>query len=364
MRKLFTIIGFVLLYFGIALGQASIDIPLSASDGSATIQLAVGLDLTATNGIDAALGESDLPPFPPPGVFEFRFDLTPYAGEPLSSYKDYRAPGDPPSFPFSDTVQHRMMWQRSDAGLPIDIQYDLPTNSKMVIQDEFGGVILNLGPFEGIGTATIPGNVPLTAAFLYMIYTGIIPVELTSFTAISVDQAVLLSWRTATETNNRGFEIQRQQGSDSWEKLGFVAGKGTTTEPQVYSYKDNDVSSGTYTYRLKQIDYDGSFYYSNEVQVNVNAPVQFSLSQNYPNPFNPTTVIQYQVPKTSDVIIKIYDLLGQEIKTLFTGQVQQGTYKVEWNGLNNEGIHMSSGTYIYRITTGEFTQSMKMILMK
>ncbi len=259
MRKLFSVLTFVLFYFTFAYGQASIDIPLSASDGSATIQLAVGLDLTATNGIDAALGESDLPPFPPPGVFEFRFDLTPYAGEPLSSYKDYRAPGDPPSFPFSDTVQHRMMWQRSDAGLPIDIQYDLPTNSKMSIQDEFGGVILNLGPFEGIGTATIPGNVPLTAAFLYMIYTGIIPVELTSFTAISVDQAVLLSWRTATETNNRGFEIQRQQGSDSWVKLGFVAGKGTTTEPQVYSYKDNDVSSGTNTYRLKQIDYDGSF---------------------------------------------------------------------------------------------------------
>ena len=209
MRKLYSIICFVLLYITIAFGQAFIDIPFSASDGSATIQLATGLDLTATNCIDPALGESDLPPFPPAGVFEFRFDLEPYCGEVLSSYKDYRAPGDPPSFPYSDTVQHRMIWQRSEAGLPIDIQYNLPTNSKFFIMDEFGGVILNLGPFEGTGTATIPGTIPLSSAFLYMVYTGIIPVELTSFTAMAVGDGVQLSWTTATETNNRGFEIRK-----------------------------------------------------------------------------------------------------------------------------------------------------------
>ncbi len=366
MRKLYTVICFVLLSAAIVLGQAVVDIPMSASDGSATIQLAVGLDLTATNGIDPQLGESDLPPFPPDGVFEFRFDLTPYAGEPLSSYKDYRAPGDPPAFPFSDTVQHRMKWQRSVPGLPIDIQYNLPNNSSMVIQDEFGGIILNIGPFQGMGTATIPGTVPLSSAFLYMIYTDITPVELTSFTAMTVGEGVQLDWTTATETNNRGFEIERQAGiSQQWNEIGFVEGKGTTTEPQSYSYTDNDVSTGTYTYRLKQIDYDGTNNYSNEVTIAVGSmPTNYALSQNYPNPFNPTTAIQFQVPKTSLVTIKIYDLIGQEIKTLYNGQVQQGRYTVEWNGLNNNGIQMSSGTYIYRIVSNDFVQSMKMILMR
>jgi hypothetical protein len=231
--------------------------------------------------------------------------------------------------------------------------------------DEFGGVILNLGPFEGTGTATIPGTIPLSSAFLYMVYTDIVPVELTSFTAMAVGDGVQLSWTTATETNNRGFEIQRHAGSSQWEEIGFVAGKGTITNPQSYSYTDNNVDEGTYFYRLKQIDFDGSINYSNEISVAVgNLPTNYSLSQNYPNPFNPTTAIQFQVPKTSLVSIKIYDLIGQEVKTLFNGQAQQGTYSVEWNGLNNDGIQLSSGTYIYRFTSEEFVQSRKMILMK
>ena len=369
MRKLSTIICFVLFYIAIAFGQAVVNAPLSASDGSANIQLAVGLDLTATNNIDPALGESDLPPFPPAGVFEIRFDLTPYAGEPLSTYFDYRAPGDPPAFPYTGTIEHTLWWQTSDAGLDINVTYDLPNNSAMRIKDQLGGVFINLGPFTGTGIATIPGaytNI-LTKAYLYMDYTDIVPVELTSFTAEATGNTVLLNWRTATETNNRGFNVERFAESlgGGWEHLGFVAGSGTTTEPQSYSFEDNNVAAGNYTYRLKQIDFDGSSSYSKEVEVVVGTlPTQYSLSQNYPNPFNPTTSIQYQVPKTSDVTIKIYDLIGQEIRTLYSGQVQQGTYKVEWNGLNNEGIQMSSGTYIYRIVTGQFVQSRKMILMK
>ena len=159
--------------------------------------------------------------------------------------------------------------------------------------------------------------------------------------------------------------FERHAGSSQWEEIGFVAGKGTITNPQSYSYTDNNVDEGTYFYRLKQIDFDGSINYSNEISVAVgNLPTNYSLSQNYPNPFNPTTAIQFQVPKTSLVSIKIYDLIGQEVKTLFNGQAQQGTYSVEWNGLNNDGIQLSSGTYIYRFTSEEFVQSRKMILMK
>ncbi len=174
MRKLFSILSFVLLYFTFAYGQAAVNIPLSASDGSLTLPLAVGLDLTATDSIDAALGESDLPPFPPAGNFEFRFDLTPYNVEPLSSYKDYRAPGDPPSFPFTGTIPHRIIWQVSTPSLPINIVYDLPTGAQMTIQDEFGGGLINIGPLSGSGTAVIPGNrTSLGAALLTMDYTNI-----------------------------------------------------------------------------------------------------------------------------------------------------------------------------------------------
>ena len=359
MRKLYTVIGFVLISTSIAFSQAAVDIPMSASDGSALIQLAVGLDLTATNGIDPALGESDLPPFPPAGVFEFRFDLTPYAGEPLSSYRDYRAPGEPPAFPFSDTVQHRMIWQRSEAGLPIDIQYDLPPNSAMVIQDEFGGILLNLGPLEGSGTATIPGALPLTSAFLYMIYTDIVPVELTSFTAAVVDGSVLLNWTTATETNNRGFEVEKQSGNSNWESIGFVTGKGTTTEPQSYSFTDNNVANGRYTYRLKQIDFDGSFNNSKEIEVQINTPVEFSLSQNYPNPFNPATKINYSVPKDGYVKISVYNVIGQEVAELVNGMVKAGTHEV-----NFDASGLTSGIYFYKIEANGFSNIKKMTLLR
>ena len=364
MHKLYTVICFVLLSATALFSQAFIDIPMSASDGSATIQLAVGLDQTATDCIDPALGESDLPPFPPAGVFEFRFDLTPYCGEALSSYRDYR---NAPSFPFTDTIQHRMIWQRSDPGLAVNIQYNLPPNSSMVIQDEFGGILLNLGPLQDSGTAIIPSTLPLTSAFLYMMYDNIIPVELTSFNASVSGESVLLNWTTATETNNRGFAVERfsKSSGSSWERIGFVDGSGTTTQPHTYTYTDNNVSQGVYVYRLEQTDFDGSTSYSKEVEVSVGSgPQEYGLSQNYPNPFNPTTSITFQVPVKSDVAIKVYDMLGREIRTLFSGEVNQGHHTITWDGLNNNGSKMSSGSYIYRMTAGDFVQTKQMILLK
>ncbi len=133
MRKLITIFSVVMLYFSISFGQgfedtpADVDILLSSSDGTNVIDMAVGLDLTATNGIDPTLGESDLPPFPPAGVFECRFDLQPYAGSPLSTYFDYR---NAPIFPYTGTVQHTLWFQTSAPSLPIDINYDLPTGAE------------------------------------------------------------------------------------------------------------------------------------------------------------------------------------------------------------------------------------------
>jgi hypothetical protein len=177
MRKLLSIVSLVLIYVSVSFGQA-VNIPLVATNGTTTINLGVGLDLTATNGIDAALGEADLPPAPPAGNFDIRFDLTPYANEPLSSLLDFRAPGTPPVFPFTGAIQHRLTWQRFAAGTDITIVYTLPTGATMDITDELGGFFINILGLTGSGTATLPGAGgagTLTAALVTMHYTNIGP---------------------------------------------------------------------------------------------------------------------------------------------------------------------------------------------
>jgi hypothetical protein len=192
-----------------------------------------------------------------------------------------------------------------------------------------------------------------------------IPVELTSFTASASLDNVVLNWATSTETNNRGFEIQRSQmlnvkGQMNWEKIGYVAGFGTTTEPKSYSFTDNDLTSGTYSYRLKQIDLDGSYEYSNIVEVQVNVPLQFSLSQNYPNPFNPTTQIKYSIPEDGFVTLKVYNTIGQQVAELVNGIVKAGNHEVTFNAASG----LSSGVYYYRMESGNYVSVKKLILIK
>jgi hypothetical protein len=151
--KLLLILFFTQLFAANIFGQAAVDIPLEATDGTYTYELAVGLDLTATNGIDEQLGEYTLPG-PPPRVFGIAFDLSPYTGEWDWTFKDYRAPGDPPSFPFTGMIEHTLLWTWTST--PIDITYNLPPGSIMSITDNITGTLLNLGPFFGQGVATIP----------------------------------------------------------------------------------------------------------------------------------------------------------------------------------------------------------------
>jgi hypothetical protein len=193
----------------------------------------------------------------------------------------------------------------------------------------------------------------------------IIPVELTSFTANVIDNSVELNWTTATELNNSGFEIFRlnvnQKGS--WEKTGFVPGFGTTTEPKSYSFIDEYLHQGLYSYRLKQIDYDGTFEYSENVEAEVTAPVGFELSQNYPNPFNPTTTLSFVIGHRSFVTLKVYDVLGNEIATLVNEELPAGEYEVEFSrNLINQVL--TSGIYFYQIKAGNYIQTKKMILLK
>ena len=191
-----------------------------------------------------------------------------------------------------------------------------------------------------------------------------IPVELTSLLANSDRNNVNLKWSTATETNNSGFQVERKlKGTGDWTKLSFVSGKGTSTEINNYSYQDKGLSVGKYAYRLKQVDLDGTFEYSPIVEVDVNAPDEFTLYQNYPNPFNPSTTIEYSLPENADVSISIYNALGELVKTLINGTVEAGYQKATFNASS-----LTSGTYIYQIkavSNGKtFVDTKKMVLIK
>jgi len=201
----------------------------------------------------------------------------------------------------------------------------------------------------------------------FFVQTGqALPVELVSFTAEVRDGAVHLSWRTASELNNAGFEVERRSQGGSWNTLGFVRGAGTTTEGRSYSFVDNS-ASGTVQYRLKQVDFDGAFEYSNVIEVNAGLPKTFALEQNYPNPFNPTTVISYQLPVASEVSLKVYDVLGREVMTLVNGRQDAGAYNITLNAAN-----LSSGVYFYRLqasatngaSSSNFVSTKKMMLVK
>ena len=203
---------------------------------------------------------------------------------------------------------------------------------------------------------------------------NIIPVELISFSVQTDEYDVKLTWSTATETNNSGFEILRSQTSNVkgqmyWEKIGFVEGKGTTVEVHHYSFVDESLPAGNYQYRLKQIDFDGTFEYSNIIEVTVDAPAIFSLEQNYPNPFNPTTKIKYEIPGqarnyNTQVTLKVYDILGNEVATLVNEQKPAGTYDVEFVVGQDSRPNISSGIYIYQLGAGSFVQTKKMVLLR
>lgn len=203
-------------------------------------------------------------------------------------------------------------------------------------------------------------------------YYGVVPVELVSFSGSGSGNNVILNWITASELNNRGFEIERLQnykitglkdlptGQAGWKTIGFVEGYGTTTTVNSYSFIDNVTTNGIYSYRLKQIDFDGTFSYSNEIEVDLIGLNEYSLLQNFPNPFNPKTVIGYQLPVIGNVILKVYDVLGNQIATLVDEVKEAGNHEVEF-----DATILPSGVYYYRLQAGkDFVQTRKMLLLK
>jgi photosystem II stability/assembly factor-like uncharacterized protein len=188
---------------------------------------------------------------------------------------------------------------------------------------------------------------------------GGVPVELTSFTATLNGKEVILNWSTATELNNQLFEVQRSFEGGDFASVGFVNGKGTTTEPQKYTYSDKVAVNGKYSYRLKQIDYLGSYEYSGVVEVDFRSFNSYLLEQNYPNPFNPTTTIGFGIQNKSNVKITILNAIGEEVAVLLNEEREAGFYQVEFNASS-----LPSGVYFYQLRAGDFISTKKMMLLK
>ena len=211
----------------------------------------------------------------------------------------------------------------------------------------------------GSYTFTADGWAQTNRPYLEVMYEYVVPVELTSFAASSKNNEVELSWTTATETNNQGFQIERTKAGGLFEQVGYVAGFGTTTEPKSYSFIDSKLEAGNYTYRLKQIDFDGTSTFSDEVNVEVAIPLVYSLEQNYPNPFNPSTTIKYSISEDGFVKLSVYNLLGEEVTTLVNNEQKAGRYEVAF-----DASRFASGVYMYRLESNNFLSIKKMILIK
>jgi hypothetical protein len=435
----------------VAQTTAAVNIPLNFSDnasGSFNNIVFFGLDPAATSGFDPLLGEDALPPFSP--ALEVRQTIGLF-----QSYKDYR---NAASFPFSGTEIHNLVWQLNPGATSLTIDYALPNNMTIQIQDNITGTLFNSGVVVGNGSFTITLASILTNAKLTAIYsnfapalagpsdlqavadtfavllnwidnssnelgfiverkngdslsadpyivvdsvgadmqsfndigrtpnttytyrvrafntislsqytnqvtaTTIVPVELISFVAYKEKTSIFVKWTTATELNNNGFELERKMDKD-WQKISFITGKGTSTEVTEYKFRDDHFNSsykGVILYRLKQIDFDGQFTYSNILELNVDfSPKEYNLDNNFPNPFNPATIIRYSLPAAAFVTLKVYNTIGQEIATLVNQKQESGRYELNFNA---EGL--TSGIYLYKIQTEKFVQTKKMILMK
>lgn len=231
-----------------------------------------------------------------------------------------------------------------------DITYDVGTSVEVQTNADVCATNIYInGTYSGGGT----------------ICTGPLPVELSSFTYAVTKNNVHLSWTTEFEINNAGFRIERMDTKENvWKEITLVAGHGTTNEPHSYSFEDKKLQTGTYKYRLKQLDYSGSYeYFTLESDVVVKKPEQFSMGQNYPNPSNPKSKIDFEIPFTGRVTLKVYDMLGREVMKILDEQREAGYYTAGF-----DGSALASGVYFYRIYAEggpqSYSKTLKLVLVK
>jgi len=263
---------------------------------------------------------------------------------------------------FSDWSQDKYYTHASNS---LSNRYDLILNSQSVV--DAGGIkyqnnTFTIGGNDGIHNPpssyqNASDHLPVYADYTFA---DALPVELSMFSSVLNGNQVDLRWTTETEVNNYGFNVERSVENNEWTTIAFVDGNGNSNSPKYYYYPDKDIyRSGNYSYRLKQIDNDGTFKYSGIVNLNVTIPGKYYLSQNYPNPFNPETRIDFTLPEKQFVSLKVYNTLGELVKTLVNEQREPGNYSEVFNAAN-----LPSGVYIYRLETENFSENKKLTLLK
>ena len=239
-------------------------------------------------------------------------------------------------------------------------KHDLISNIKTIT---FSGSDVNFELNSGGGTSESMGDIIDITFGESALGDQSLPVELSCFNAILKNSTVYLNWKTESEVQNLGFDIERIAINTEWEKIGFVQGCGNSSTPNSYSFTDSNINGlKNIKYRLKQIDFDGTFEYSPEIEMSSEdtpALDEFILQNNYPNPFNTSTTITYQIQDEAVTTLKIFDMSGREISTLVNENQKPGVYKVDFNGNG-----LASGVYFCQITSGKNILMIKMLLMK
>ncbi|HYE95754.1 MAG TPA: T9SS type A sorting domain-containing protein [Rubricoccaceae bacterium] len=287
-----------------------------ASDGAAGIDFPQQLDVTTTSGNVLAAGFSA-----PSGVFEYNS-----TGAEVGRYTPVTG---------------------------VRGVYELPTGNILTTSGTGVHEITRAG---ALVRTIVPG---VSAQYIELIPGSAVPVEMLYFEGAASGRDALLSWGTASETNNAGFEVlTRRDGA--WAALGFVEGHGTTTEAQAYTFRAVDLDPGTHAFRLRQVDYDGASEFSDAVEVTIGVPGSHLLTQAYPNPFNPSASFTLAVAQTQAVTVALYDALGRRVATLFEGTLEGGAAQ----RLTIDGRGLPSGVYHYRAAGETFVESRSVVLMK
>ena len=263
----------------------------------------------------------------------------------------------------------------------INIEYNGSTGSGTPVTTAFTDVVnitfQTLVPAGGSNLVWVTtqgiaddGFTPWTTGTFTGLNSSPLPIQLASFTASPVSPTqVKVNWATLSETENYGFEVQRSASKASgFASLvgSFVAGHGTTVDRHDYAYVDAAAGSGSFYYRLKQIDMDATVHYTEPIQpsgttaVKDRAPIAFALMQNYPNPFNPSTEVKFSVEATGRATLRLYNILGAEVSTLFDGLAEAGQYY----RVRLDGSRLASGVYFYRLESQGRSDLKKMVLLK
>ena len=331
---------------------------ITVSSGGDSDIVFFGLDLRATDDYDDDPGlveNANLPPWSL--AVEARFL------RPDNSYtdRDYRLGQSP-----NTTVTHTLEFQRSDGDdtSPVVLSWDFDDYVTADIVERFGQTVV--GSMSGSGTFTIPQNASGVLQYqdvdLVVTYTDItelLPVELTSFDALLSGNSAVLSWETSSELNNAGFEVQ-QSVNGEFAAIGFVAGNGTTDEAKSYGFTTGALAAGTHSFRLKQIDFDGAFAYSDVVSVQVALDSPALLSKAYPNPFNPQTQFTLTIARQQNVTIQVYDMLGRQVQTLYQGDLAPS----EAHQFTFQASDLPSGRYFIRAVGEYFNNTQTVTLLK